>query len=275
MLTYVRSGMQHYTQADSVTGLYHGHGPEWEFEACLEGCMAPCLTPKSKGRDLRERTLWVFPGQYAHGWYSPAPVERVVFHFTEVPKKLMQFLPSRGYYRLALTDADCDRLRVLARDAIAAHEKPTEYLDLQDQTLAGELSLLALREMAPRPLKDAEYALQKANMALAYFKIRLSECPKEADVAQAIHISPSYLRRLFQRAYDITPRQAFLNLRMETVENLLMERLTLATIAERVGFSSESSLSRAIKHHFGCGAVEMRKRLEHGRDRFARETHQK
>lgn len=250
--------------------IFSPRGPEWEFEACLQGCLSPVVSKNDKGGRLREQTLWAFPSYFAHGWRNDAPCERVVFHFSKVPSQLEQNLPVRGYYRRPLSDADCERLRELAMRAKEAHSKPTERLSLQDDTLLGELSLLALREVPARALPQAELAIRKADMALSWYTLHMAENPGVDEVARAVHACPSYLRRLCHRAYGISPQQAFIRRRLQVAEELLEDpELTLEAISERIGFASAATLSRAIKRHYKVGARELRRRKSRCHARFS------
>lgn len=235
---------------------------DWEFCACIKGRMEASLLGHDEDQIRRGRSFWVFPRRYAHGWCADAPCERVVFHLRIVPEELERLLPTRGYYWVPLTPADCGRLRQLASMAIEAGRYPTELLSLQDQALATELSLIALREVKPQPISNIQMALHKTGQALAWYAEHMAECPRfREDVAPAVHVSPSHLRRLFYQAMNESPHSAFNRLRMEKAHEFLQDsQSTLEVIAERVGFSSPSALSRAVKAYFGLSPVKLRSR---------------
>ncbi len=258
MLTYVRLGTMHYKRAPGPETPIHSRA-SWEFEACLTGSMKAWLPDPDSDEELRERTLWVSPGLHPHGWLSDAPCERAVFHFSTVPEELERFVPPRGYYRVALSPADCARIRSLARAAEEADRHPTELSRLQEAILKGELSMIALREITPRSLSGRRLARRKAEQALVWFAEHMAESPRFPDVCHAVHVSPAYLRRLFHQARDESPHDAFNRLRMEKAHELLQDpKLTLEIISEQVGLSSASALSRAIKAHFGFTPRQLR-----------------
>lgn len=269
MLTYVRLGRVHYTQGESLTGMFVKHGASWEIEACLSGRMAPDFGAPPDTLDMKGHTLWAFPGGHSHGWRSAAPCERVVFHFSQVPDELMRSVPDCGHYCVSLSQIDCDRLRFLANQAMTSHKHPNEFLELQNNVLVGELALMALRAVNPRPLPQRELSLRKTQMALNWYREHLAEAPDQVAVARAVNVCPSYLRRLFHMAQGVSPKQAFMHLRMQVVDELLSDdTLTLEVIAERVGFASASTLRRAIKSHFGASAQQLRKDRQHASHRF-------
>lgn len=269
MLTFAKHGWNHYTQDLRKTGKIHPHGPDWEFMACLDGCMSEDLGHSDETYGMRAHTLWVFPAWYRHGWRSNAPCNRVVMHFSMVPTRLEQLIPGRGYYRVSISDDDCSRLRILASQAMAAHTTPTELQVLQDDTILGELSLMALREIQAAPLSGKDLALQKVQMAMNWYAQHMEDTPDETAIARAVNLSPSYLRRLFHNGLGTSPKNTFTRMRMEAVLRLLEEPgTTLDTISERTGFASASTLSRAIKHHFGIGLRELRDRARTNANRF-------
>ncbi len=75
-----------------------------------------------------------------------------------------ELLPPRGYYRVPLSAVDCERLRLLAKTAMAMDVKPSELLPLQDSGLLIELSMMALREVTPGPLTSPQHARRKADV---------------------------------------------------------------------------------------------------------------
>jgi AraC family transcriptional regulator len=255
MLIYVNSGFTDYSR--KPVPIFSR--PAWEFQACLTGLMSAnlCGTAPCK---LRERTMWVFPKEFPHGWDSSDAAERVVFHHTVVPAELERFLPSRGYYRIRLDAADCDRLRALAERTLEMMKHPDEMVSLRTRALVDELSLMALREAKPQPLSSRSMAYAKTERALAWYLEHIDEAPGFERIAAAVFVSPAHLRRLFHQARGESPQKAFNRVRMGRVRDLLDEQgASLDEIAERVGMSSASALSRAVKAHFGKSPLRLRR----------------
>ena len=268
MLTYVASGVRHYAREPSV-GDYCVRPSlwrkEWEFQACVEGSMAAWLPDPDNDEIMRERTLWVFPSRHKHSWFSDAPCERVVLHVETVPQELELLLPPRGYYRVPLSEGDCTRLRVIAREAAAVLRRPMEFQDLYETMWKTELSLMALREIKPQPLSADNLAARRARTALAWYGAHMAEQPSFEQIAHAVHLSPTHLRREFIKARGERPRDALTRLRMQRAEELLHDPLcNLEDIAEQVGFANAANLSRAMKAHFGLTPREIRKRGKGG-----------
>jgi len=270
MLTYVRIGKVNYTSKEGL-GRFDNIGPEWQFQACLAGSLAPILAPDEEPEKMINQALWTFPSWHNHGWRSDGLCERVVFKFVNVPDKLHALLPDRGFYIASLSQRDCHRLRLLAETAIRNHQHPNELLALQDQALADELSLIALRDSKPKPLKGSDSAIRIANMALNWYSDHIRERPSQDDIARAVNVSASYLRRLFHQSMGVSPREAFIRLRLSVAEKMLqIPELTLESIAEQTGFSSAATLSRAITNYYGVGARGIRARLRASEQRHSK-----
>lgn len=256
MIYYLADGPRHF--GNDPVCVFSRRG--WEFIACVDGRM--CLRlPKPPKPELRGRTLWVFPAGFYHGWTSTEPCERLVFHHTVVPLELEKHVPARGYYQVDITDADCERLRALMALARQALDHPTELSALQTETVVRELSLMALREIQPDPMPHSEVDHLRVARAMAWFHDNLACGASIGGAAEKVHVSPVHLRSLFHQVLGESPRAMINRIRMEMAADLLKHTdLTLEAIAPMVGLSSGSSLSRAVKAHFGRLPGDMRKK---------------
>lgn len=79
-------------------------------------------------------------------------------------------------------------------------------------------------------------------------------------LAERLHISPSYLRRLFQENLDLSPTEYLIRYRLAKAESLLSNGdFTITDIAERCGFFSAEYFSRIFKKKKGISPREYRK----------------
>ena len=77
------------------------------------------------------------------------------------------------------------------------------------------------------------------------------------DIATHIGVSEVYLRKLFLRYLQETPKQYILNLRMQKARQLLTEtRMTVTTVAEACGFSNVYHFSREFRQRCGMSPKE-------------------
>lgn len=83
-----------------------------------------------------------------------------------------------------------------------------------------------------------------------------------AELARALNVSPVQLHRFTAAHHGTTPMSMVKRLRMKHVEDLLLNSTApLKTIAERVGYETPFSLSKAFKQHAGCSPGAYRKRM--------------
>lgn len=256
MITYAATGMRHFgTEPERL----RSRGV-WEFFACLSGRVGLVLPDRREPR-WQSRTLWAFPSEHMHGWTSMEQVDRMVFQHTVVPKELEQFVPSRGYCRVALSDGDCEQLHRLMTLAKQVVNRPTTLINLQTETVVSELSLMALREVTADPLPLHRFSRFRVRYVLAWYRDHMDAHRPVEAAADLIHVSPVHLRRMFRRVMGETPSMAFNRIRMEQVDRLLRQTdLTLDVIASEIGLADGASLSRAVQAYFGELPGEMRRK---------------
>ena len=91
-------------------------------------------------------------------------------------------------------------------------------------------------------------ALEKVDSALAWHAVHLAANPSMKQVAAAIHVSPSHLRRLFWQVRASSPKAAFQKARLERAQEIMTRSaLTLDEVARLCGFASASHLCRDYK----------------------------
>ena len=89
----------------------------------------------------------------------------------------------------------------------------------------------------------------------------LSEPQDNQQLADHFYLSQSHFYTLFNRQFAMAPQQYVAQRRMQKARELLQTTsLSQLAIAEELGFSDASSLSRAYKKHFGQTPGQARKR---------------
>ncbi len=79
------------------------------------------------------------------------------------------------------------------------------------------------------------------------------------ELAEALHVAPSYLSRLFQQHLGIPPMAYLTHWRAERAAALLLGTTrSISQIAEEVGWSDANYFSRRFKKHFGISASDYR-----------------
>ncbi|MFM8345003.1 MAG: helix-turn-helix transcriptional regulator [Limnohabitans sp.] len=84
--------------------------------------------------------------------------------------------------------------------------------------------------------------------------------PNFRDLAHEIGTSQNKLKAVFKQAFGLTMADYCLERRVREAQQLLMEaKLTVAQIAERVGYEHQSSFTAAFRTHVGMSPREYRK----------------
>jgi transcriptional regulator GlxA family with amidase domain len=81
-----------------------------------------------------------------------------------------------------------------------------------------------------------------------------------ARIAEAAATSPRTLERMFERELGVSPGKYYQMVRLSVARSLVEETaLSASEVAERTGFSSAATLSRAFSAHFGTSIRSVRK----------------
>ena len=229
----------------------------WEFYVVLDG-RCGVIFQDGERPALQEKTLWVFAPECSHAWTDDGhrTYERISLHFGSVPYPLDELVRQNGgWLQRSLSEAEIDRLRTLAR-AIEPHFlHPTLASPLHFQRHLMDLTLLAL-EGHPLTTQSpglTDLATFKIERALSWYAEHVARGPSVKEVADAVHISPSHLRRLFWQVRKTAPKAAFQRLRLEKAKELMSRSaVTLEDVARDCGYASASHFCREYKsvHHF-------------------------
>jgi AraC-like DNA-binding protein len=230
--------------------MYVHRRTNWEFFAVVRG-QCSVVVPEVDRLDLKERCLWVFPPDVAHGWAGQGAQSCAVaiFHFGTVPPLLEKVVRKKGWLERVLTATEARRIVELDRELRPHYQSMNEKSGLVFERALLELSLFALADMQfERTEPRREVALRKVESVLTWYNEHMAEQPKLELVADAVHVSVRHLRRLFWQARHETPQQAFTKLRLQRAMELLAESgQKLDAIAGKCGFSSASDFCRVFK----------------------------
>ena len=99
-----------------------------------------------------------------------------------------------------------------------------------------------------------------AGAARAHLDRGYRKPPNFADLARAIGTSQNKLKAVFKEAFGLTMADYCLDRRMREAQQLLVEaKLTIAQVAERVGYEHQSSFAAAFRGHVGMSPREYRR----------------
>ncbi|HEX7852247.1 MAG TPA: AraC family transcriptional regulator [Sphingobium sp.] len=82
------------------------------------------------------------------------------------------------------------------------------------------------------------------------------------DLSAIAGITPSHFCRVFKRAVGLSPHQYLLKARLERAQQMLGQSdVSIAVIADMLGFTSQSHFNRAFRNHFGEAPTAHRRRV--------------
>jgi AraC family transcriptional regulator len=158
---------------------------------------------------------------------------------------------------------------VLARETVRADKGSKLYAE----SLATILAVHLLRNYVQRKSaadigdqSDPDNVMQLPHSravadAIGFIQSRHAQPITLDDIADAVHLSPYHLARLFKQATGETPHQYLIQLRVNSARALLTSgagQRSLAEIAAAVGFADQSHLTRHFKRQFGVTPKHMR-----------------
>lgn len=244
----------------------------WEFYAVIDGrCGVIC---RDGARPVwRERTFWVFAPECSHAWLDDGhhTYHRLSLHFGSVPYPLDEIVRQNGgYLERPLGEGDIAELLRIADNLQKHFVAPVAVSPVHFQRGLMDLSLLALARQpeSNAPLSLTDVASFRVERALSWYAEHLARNPSVKEVAEAVHVSPSHLRRLFAEVRHASPKEVFRRTRLEKAQDLMgRTTLTLDEIAAHCGYANASHFCREYKavHHFTPST--WRRRLI---DRFAK-----
>ena len=135
------------------------------------------------------------------------------------------------------------------------------YID----TLATQLAIHLLRHYCAFELKLKQYqgglSRDRLQTALAYIQNHLADNISLAEIAQEVDMSQHHFCRLFKQSTGISPYQYVIQQRLERAKQLLLQnQLSIAEVAQEVGFSEQSQLTRQLKRATGFTPKQIRDR---------------
>lgn len=236
----------------------------WEFYAVVNG-RCGVLLGSGERLPLRASCLWVFPPHHAHGWHGEKRhCSVVVVHCGTVPRQLMEAVPNDGFLEHPLTEAECRKITELGQALDLDFHQRNTLSELRFDRAILDLALIALAGLAEPSRKVTNQRIaEKVDTAVTWFRRHLREQPRMEEVAAAVHVSPSHLRRLFMTVLGQSPRTVLGNAQIEIAMRLLSgSDLKIESVAAEAGFASARDFSRVFSAHQGCTPSDWRWKVQ-------------
>lgn len=270
-LSYRNHGKRRYGK----NPLYPHPRHQWEFQFFLEG---ECDWIRLQGRQrIVERVeapaLVVSGPESLHGWGGDDSDNCLcyIFHFDEAEDPVRFLIPPDGSRLVHFKQTEEPWIRSLYNRCTQAGSEsssiPCNPKKLQGsleplihKIVASELSIFLLTNVSESEWEAPNnFAQLKVKKALAWYEANLSRGPNIPEVARAVQLSPTHLRRLFHKVRGMSPQEAFTRIQFDRAKWLMKSPLmTLEQIAENTGFGSASIFSRTFKARFGSSPRQFR-----------------
>lgn len=220
---------------------------EWELPVQKEG--VTCIDGVSSPIDGNQM-LCFLPHQNRS---VSLPYRCYYIHFTLSEGRLLDCisgLPSHVHI------SDPEKIANLFTDIIVARSfsHPENEILMYSKFLKLLYTLLEENNSFPSQSKKVNLTVSQTIRYLEQTKI---PNPTLASIAEAVHVNPIYLQRIFKKATGVSPRQYLLNKRLNNAKNLLLiGKKSYAEIALMTGFSSQSYFNYIFKKEVGMTPSE-------------------
>ncbi len=252
----------------------------WEQECLLGWHLASRALPHSlavfvhEGRShwqvgretmlLRAGDLLLVPEGIRHSAkvVAPHPFRATFVHFTARVfgvRCLLSLLgfPHHWQERESLSETMTELARLAAHQPIGWQVRGSALLTNLLVAFVQEAPQRFQPTLAPKDARAMQWLCPAFQLAAsADWKVTVS------DLARTVACSPTHLRRLFQQAFGVSPRQWLLEQRLQRAAYLLqVTEKSVQQIADICGFDSLSHFTRYFRRKFGCSPAQYRKSL--------------
>ncbi|MBQ9198518.1 MAG: helix-turn-helix domain-containing protein [Clostridia bacterium] len=153
---------------------------------------------------------------------------------------------------------DCARaVRPLLERILRMLSEPTELREAEMNLCLTEALTLLTESSMPQPITTP---VDELKSVLARINRQLGREIDVDEMARMSSLSKYHFIRVFQKSVGMTPRQYVIAVRMNHAKYLLTHTdLTVGTLAERVGYASESMFCATFKRTQGITPTEYRR----------------
>jgi AraC family transcriptional regulator len=207
------------------------------------GCGEIAIIPAQVAHQLR----WQTPGDFTLVMVEPAHLHRITQPSVDVEN-----------FELKPQTAILDPLVYQIVQALKSElELGGVGGQLMVESLTTSLFIHLLRRYATRKLNIPEYTggLSKAQIrsVMTFIEEHLEQNLSLDAIANLVQLSPHYFASLFKQSVGQSPHQYILQSRIERSKQLLRQpELTIAQVAQCVGFQNQSHFTTAFRRIVGC-----------------------
>lgn len=143
----------------------------------------------------------------------------------------------------------------------AEYETSKEYSEAMMESLITQYFILAVRGRTVQLPQNMDHPETKGTLmeALTYLEGHFSEDPTLQETASAVHLSPSYLSKLFTRELGTSYSRFLTEEKINHAQKLLIgTNLSMVEIAAQCGFSNSNYFSDVFKKVIGVAPLTFR-----------------
>ena len=236
----------------------------WEIMVILRGAAHPIMKEETRlPLQWKNTQLWIAPPYSMHTWKrDPSrPCKVIVAHFACLHPVMDNFISRTQPTPFSLTAADLKQVEELYQRLLREYKSPSLSSPLIFEHGMLEFCLLILKNLKqPVLVPGFDVNSTKVQQAISWYQEHLSEGIDVRDVASAVGLSSSHLRRLFQSVLQDTPKRVFQRAGLENACRLMSETgLSLKEIAYLSGYKGFSQFHRAFRAQYNQAPEEWRR----------------
>lgn len=267
------NAVQERPETKNTALLNHRH-PSWELHCVFGGSLSLVAGPHTYRAEAGQLLL-IPPATYHHMASTSPDFDSMTIPFsltrtkaatlTDNDRRLLDlFQPNRP---ILLLQADPPLAQALARMRLAALDRSDLFLYTERLRHLCPLVLLELftqlnrdRQTSSAPLPSVASAeIPYVRVIDDFFALNYNQPVTRQMLADKLHISIRQLNRILKKGYGMTFNEKVQEIRLKNAVELLQTTTTpLATIAEQLGFSSQSAFSAFIRTTTGHSPSRIR-----------------
>ena len=148
----------------------------------------------------------------------------------------------------------------LLYDVISAYQTPGLFPEIHTKWCFLRMWDYLLFEIYWQRYEHVTICKERADNIRLYLEYNANRKVSLDELAGNFHIDKSYISRIFQNTYSISPIRYHLLFRISKAKELLrFTNISVGAIADQLGFSSQQDFSRAFQRLEGISPSEFRK----------------
>lgn len=197
-----------------------------------------------------QKTCWYGECEFILLSFTPIYFARIAEELTQIQ---LQLIPSLIYSDPLIFQIGLALKKLIENNA---------YNSLYVETMANALAVHLIQEhLVNKPvIKQYSNGLssRKLHLIVDYIEANLELDLNLEELANLVEISPNYFSTLFKHSTGTTPHKYVIQARVKRARELLKGEMTIADIAQIVGFSHQSHLNLHFKRLVGLTPQQFR-----------------